>query len=158
MGYYDTAQICQNGHKINSSFTEYPQFNQKFCSDCGAKTITTCQSCNTKIRGYYSDSIVIAPYVVPSYCHECGAAYPWTSGILEAANLLAEEFDELDEAEIEKLKGTLPDLIHNTPKTKVAETRFKKIMRKVGIESYSAMRELLVDVTSEAIKKSLFPD
>ncbi|MGB3730164.1 MAG: DUF2321 domain-containing protein, partial [Thermodesulfobacteriota bacterium] len=42
------------------------------------------------------------------------------------------------------------------PRTKLAETRFKKIMMKTGKESLDAMKSILIDIVSETIKKSLF--
>ena len=35
-GYYDVAQICTNGHVVNSSASSVPQSNQKYCTECGA--------------------------------------------------------------------------------------------------------------------------
>lgn len=45
-------------------------------------------------------------------------------------------------------------LLH-TPST-VAETRFKKLMKKVGSEAYDGMKSILDDVVSETVKKSVF--
>ena len=52
-GRYDTAQICINGHIINSMSISKPEHNKKFCDKCGEPTITNCQNCNAPIRGYY---------------------------------------------------------------------------------------------------------
>jgi hypothetical protein len=52
-GWYDTAQICINGHIINSMSKSHPEHNKKFCDKCGAQTITNCPNCNAPIRGYY---------------------------------------------------------------------------------------------------------
>ena len=48
----DTAQICTNGHIINSVSISHPEYNRKFCDKCGAPTITNCQKCNSPIKGY----------------------------------------------------------------------------------------------------------
>ena len=92
--YYDTAQICRNGHVVNSMAYDYPQSNQKYCDKCGKETLTSCPACNEKIRCYYHVPGVIAfpKYSAPSYCHNCGQAYPWTASSIEAANELADEF------------------------------------------------------------------
>lgn len=156
--YYDVAQICMNGHVINSMASDYPQSNQAFCSDCGEKTITTCPSCNTNIRGKYHVPAVISfsSFNPPSYCFNCGKPFPWTITRLEAAGELADELDELSEEEKEALKKSLPELVKNGPKTVVAETRFKKIIKKAGSEAYEGMKAILIDVVSEAVKKSVF--
>lgn len=156
--YYDTAQICTNGHVINSMAASSPQSNQKHCAECGAPTITACTSCGSGIRGFYHIPGVIGSFnfYAPSYCHNCGTAFPWTASSLEAAAELADELDELSSEEKEQLKNSFPDLVKNTPKTVVAETRFKKLMKKAGAEAYDGMKSILVDVVSEAVKKSLF--
>ena len=69
---------------------------------------------------------------LPSFCHECGHAYPWVGKRLQAAKDLADELDELSDEEKQKLKATLDDLIPDTPQTEVAGTRFKKIMRRAA--------------------------
>ena len=38
-GYYDVAQICENGHVANSMGHNYPNSNQDHCDKCGAPTI-----------------------------------------------------------------------------------------------------------------------
>jgi len=52
-GWYDTAQICMNGHIINSMSKLHPEHNRKFCDKCGEPTITNCQKCNSPIPGHY---------------------------------------------------------------------------------------------------------
>ena len=75
---------------------------------------------------------------------------------MEAAAELADELDGLSAEEKKQLKESFPDLVKNTPKTVVAETRFKKLMKKAGSEAYDGMKSILVDVVSEAVKKSIF--
>ena len=75
---------------------------------------------------------------------------------IQAAKDLADELDELSNEERQKLKSNLDDLYKDTPQTEVAVTRFKRIMSKVGKDSYSAMKSIITDVVSETIKKSLF--
>ena len=155
--YYDTAQICMNGHVVNTTAATSPQPNQKHCADCGAQTIMACPSCNVQIRGYYHSGYPnSSDYHKPSYCHNCGTAFPWTVSSLEAARELADEFDTLTQEEKEQLKNSFPDLVKSTPRTTVAETRFKKLMKKAGSEAYDGMKSILIDVVSEAVKKSVF--
>ncbi|MGB3364909.1 MAG: DUF2321 domain-containing protein [Thermodesulfobacteriota bacterium] len=152
---YDTAQVCMNGHSINPSSVKYPAHNQDYCSKCGEKTIQKCQDCHSPIKGRLKESLSLR-YVPPSYCHNCGNTYPWTQSKLEAAKEFADELDNINEEEKEKLKESLNDLVREGPRTKLAETRFKKIMMKTGKESLDAMKSILIDIVSETIKKSLF--
>ena len=158
-GQYDTAQICLNGHVINWRATSLPQHNQKYCAECGRPTISACPNCNAPIRGYYRVSGgagYFYNYNRRNYCHECGKPYPWTVASLEAARELAGELKKLTAEEQEQLKETLPDLVAKTPRTVVAETRFKRFMKKAGPEAYDGMKAILTNVVSEAVRKSLF--
>lgn len=156
--YYDTAQVCLNGHVINSKAQTLPVSNQNHCDECGEKTILACPECNTPIRGdhHVPGVLAISRYSPPAFCHNCGKSLPWTQRKLDAARELADEFDDLTEDEREQLKCSLGDLLQDTPKTQVAETRFKRLMKKAGKEAYDGMKTILVDVVSDAVKKSVF--
>jgi hypothetical protein len=45
---------------------------------------------------------------------------------------LADELDELSPDDKELLKGSLDDLVADTPRTPLAATRFKKLVAKLG--------------------------
>ena len=156
--YYDTAQVCLNGHVVSSFAASQPQSNQNFCAQCGAQTITACQSCNTPIRGHYHVSGVIGffDYNKPAYCYNCGKPFPWTVASLAAASDLVDDLDTLSQEEKQQLKDSFPDLVRDTPRTVVAEGRFKRLTKKAGSEAVGAIRSVLIDVVSEAVKKSIF--
>lgn len=158
--YYDTAQVCLNGHTINNRYHECPEINQDYCDECGQKTIYQCQNCNKEIRGKYNvpDVVVLSTGKPkpPNFCHNCGKPYPWTEKRKQAFLEMADELNELSSEEKEKLKMSLDDLIVETPKTKVAETKFKKILGKLRKESYEIVKSILTDILSETLKKSLF--
>lgn len=157
--HYDSAQICLNGHLINMRYKGSPARNQDFCKDCGTATVHACEHCNVEIRGAYNVSGIAdltGHYDIPSFCHSCGKAYPWTQQKLDAMREMTDELDELTDEEKDKLKQSLDDIIAETPKTEVAILRFKKILTKLGKDSYEGIRSILVDVTSEAIRKSMF--
>ena len=157
--YYDTAQICLNGHTVNSNAISSPQLNQKHCAKCGEQTITKCPACNTAIRGYYTPAgsfELYGYYYKPAYCHNCGEAFPWTTSSLKAASELVDELEALNPEEKQQLKDSFPDIVKDTPKTVVAGTRFKRLMEKAGAEAYDGMKSILINVVSEAVKKSVF--
>ena len=134
-GWYDVAQICLNGHNINSLSKTYLNSNSSFCSDCGKKTITCCEKCNGEIRGYYHASIPIGSfYSVPSYCLECGNAYPWTVSKIQALKELADDLEEISDADKQKLIESIDHVLTETPKTTLASSRFKSILNKVTPE------------------------
>ncbi len=158
--FYDTAQICLNGHAINHAYHLYPEHNQDFCDKCGELTIFKCQNCETEIKGVYNVKGVIGyrPDKAPNFCHKCGKPYPWTVKKLDAIREIADELEELSTEEKEKLKNSLDDIIVETPKSEVAGLRFKKILGKLGRDSYESIKSILVDIASETIKKSLFEE
>ncbi len=160
--WYDTAQICTSGHVINSCSVSIPKHNKNFCDRCGAPTLTNCQNCNALIKGYYHQSNVMAliyhtDLMLPSFCPDCGGSYPWTEAKLKAAKELSDELDNLSLEERETLKKSLDDIVRDTPQTTVAVNRFKRLIAKAGKPAADAFRDILVDVLSEAIKKSIWP-
>jgi hypothetical protein len=159
MGYYDMAQVCKNGHPITGYYGRHPDQRKAFCDECGAATVTNCDSCNKPIRGeYHSDVGVFStlPYTPHSFCPHCGKPYPWTAMKLQAAQELINELDDLDDNERNQLKQSLDDLITDNPKTEVAGLRFKRIMKKVGKDSYEVAKGVFTDILSETAKKILF--
>ncbi len=161
MGSYDHAQICLNGHIITSAYNKNSSTRRKFCSSCGAPTITNCPDCNTLIPGdYINGSQYRKLTVAPAYCHGCGKPYPWTKSALESAQLMINDDENLNSSEKQQFCESLPDLLVEspTPKTKLAVSRFKKFIGKSAKYTADGVRDIFVDVTSEAIKKSLFID
>ena len=162
--WFDTVQICTNGHVINSQSVSKPDFNRQFCSKCGAPTIINCENCNNSIRGiYHSPGSMIAPppnvtwFPLPIFCPDCGKPYQWTESRLKAAQELADELENLSLEEREILKKSLDDIVRDSPQTTVAATRFKKIVAKAGKVVAEQLRELLVDIASETAKKLIWP-
>lgn len=78
--FYDTMQVCLNGHQITSMAGTSPEYKKKRCPDCGEETITTCPDCKANIQGYYhiAGAVNLGGTAIKAHCHECGSAYPWT--------------------------------------------------------------------------------
>ena len=159
MGTYDAQQVCLNGHQVTDSYNRRPEFRSAFCKQCGAATIHACQACGVAIRGDYDAPGVVvigSETSVPKFCHACGQPYPWTSSKIEAAKALASEVDELTDADRILLSSSIDDLIADTPKTSVAIVRFKRLAAKGGKEIADGFRRTLVDIVSEAARKSIW--
>ena len=160
--WYDTAQICINGHVTNAQSVSRPDHNSDFCDKCGEPTITECQKCNKPIRGIYHSRHHLIPsnvtsLALPSFCPECGKQYPWTAAKLKAAQELSDEIEDLSLEEREMLKKSLDDIVWDTPQTTVAATRFRKLVAKAGPVVADSFRKILVDVLSETAKKVIWP-
>jgi len=152
---YDVAQICLNGHVVNSTFQQLPKHSSPFCGQCGAATITQCPSCKADIRGHLRG--VMGFFRPASYCLNCGKPYPWTESKLRAARELAGELENLTVEEKEALAKSIDDIVFDSPRAALGATRFRKIMIKVGKEGASALKTMLVDIVSEAAKKTIWP-
>lgn|SRR5574337_743231 len=156
MGYYKIAQICRNGH-VQSTDVERHSPGPR-CEECGAEGITKCPHCAAPIHGYYHVEGVLAigeRFSPPKYCHNCGKPYPWTEVRLQALHELISEMEGVSAEEKQRLNGSRDDLIADTPRTEVAVTRFKKALARAGPEVAIAMKKILIEVGTEAVKKSL---
>jgi len=157
--WYDTAQVCMNGHLITPYCESDPSEMKNFCPKCGSKTITQCLKCNTEILGkrHYPGVIGTRPKKPADYCHSCGNPYPWTEKAMEAVKELI-DISHVSDEEKESLKNDLGDLSTDTPRTNLAATKMANFLEGLGNELKSATRDLIVDIASETAKKIIFPD
>jgi hypothetical protein len=158
MGTYHVAEVCPNGHVSTSSADTSPELREKFCSSCGESTMTQCPYCGSTIRGFYFIEGVFSfnEYTPPAHCHNCGGAFPWTVRKVEGAVELVEVGGGLTDSEIVQLRNDLTELTKDSPKMQVASLRFRKAMAKVGSTVAQGVRDVVVDVLSEAAKKSIW--
>jgi len=154
--WYDTAQICTNGHVVNEQLISSPHIKKKFCDRCGAPTITKCPYCRVTIKGAYHFGPNTSSWTRPSFCPDCGKPYPWTKAKLKAAKELADLLEGLSPEERVILKKSLDDIIRDTPQAAVAANKIKILVAKVAKVSKIAaeqLRQLIVDIASETAKK-----
>lgn len=154
-------KVCINGHQI-SVVSTHPKDPEEFCQKCGKKVISTCQECHYPIEGYYKVEGIVdlraRTAELPYYCKKCANPYPWTQLILESATELLTLDDEISDTDKELIKTAIPDLLVDTPKTKLAEAKFKKGFSKASALVKDSLYNLLVDVLSESVKKTIFPN
>lgn len=151
--------ICENGHqisfwhKLNSPDTEH-------CEKCGESTIDTCPSCKFPIHGYMYPSGVITAgpktFPKPYYCKKCGKPYPWTELVINNAVELISLDETLPTDHKSIIKSALPDLLVETPTTPVAVAKYKKYISTAQDFIKDGMKNLMVDVVSETVKKSIW--
>ena len=158
----DVAQVCLNGHLINEKSKALPELNREYCERCGSPTITQCPKCNSNIRGYDPSGFEEIgwpgeSYSNPSYCSNCGAAYPWTEAKIQAAREVVAELENIEPEERDILHKSIEDLVNETPKTELAAIRFKKAIAKSGKEAVGALKSILIDIVSETAKRIIWP-
>ncbi len=152
--HYDIAQICMNGHVINSASQKYPERNSQFCPMCGEKTIFLCSNCQSKIHGSYtSSSGWTCSITKPSaYCHSCGKPYPWTENKIMTAVQIFAEFGNLDDNEKETLEQDLNNIAKDVPQAELSAMRIKKIWNKCGNIAYGVIMEFASKTAAECLK------
>ena len=143
MGQYKTAQVCVTGHVItgNTGWNE----TQDFCDKCGEKTITQCPACNASIRGHYEVPGVFgvdSDYSPPSFCHSCGATFPWTHAKIAAAIRIFEEFGNLSKAEQETISDDVRNLARDTAGAELSARRIRRIWERTGPLARNLLMEL----------------
>lgn len=151
--------VCTNGHVVEEKLEEQT-CEMAYCEECGAENISTCPTCNTPIKG---EEIIGIPTFgfepePPKYCYKCGDPFPWTKASLEALEELAELDESLNEDDVKNLAVTAKEILSETPKTRVAAIKFKKILSRAGSETATAARELFVDIVAETAKRTIWPN
>lgn len=155
MGYYNNATICLNGHEISGYTANF----MPHCEKCGEKTISYCEHCGQPIHGKYENDGIVAigfKYKKPYYCWSCGEPYPWTQRILDNAIEILSLDESINESEREIIRLAIPNLIVDTPESPVAIAKYSKGMKNAAEFVKNGMRQLLIDVVSETVKRSLF--
>lgn len=153
-GYFKNATICLNGHIASSGEANY----RNFCKECGEATVSKCDNCDSFIQGYYyvPGFLRKIDYELPYYCHNCGSKYPWTRKLLENAVELVSLDDELPDEHKKIIKNAIPDLIIESSTTPAAQAKYKKYVSNAASYVQEGLRNLLIDVVSETVKKSIF--
>lgn len=159
MGVYRVAEVCPNGHVSTTSADTSPELREQFCSKCGEPTMTACAKCKAAIRGQFDVESVISigdRYDPPAFCYNCGAVFPWTERKVAGAIELLEAGTNLPAQEVQQFRDDLTELTKDSPRVQAASERFKKVLSKVTPSIASGVREIIVDVLSEAAKKAIF--
>ena len=157
MGEFLTAQVCMNGHTITEGLELSPDFQSKFCSTCGAQTISECQNCSTPIRGEYYIPGVIASfdYIPPNYCHDCGKSMPWLEQSMASVTEIIKDLNELPAKDHELFIQTVLELTKDTPRTELAALRYRKYLTKFGKVATDLLNKTVHSIATDAAKRLL---
>ena len=157
MGYYRTAQICEDGHTVNPNIEEYPETNQKFCDKCGQSTITKCPSCQTSIRGEYVIEGIVncTPYEVPPFCYNCGNPYPSIQNSIDGMMELMELEASFNESEKQEMQKALLDISNDSSRTEIGVLKVKKMYKKISPTTKNIFTNIVVNIATEKAKQEL---
>jgi hypothetical protein len=75
--------------------------------------------------------------------------------VASAARAAIRELEALDPHERDQLRRSIDHIIHETPQTRLAVLRINAALSRIGGEAASTLRELLVSIASEGVKKQL---
>jgi hypothetical protein len=150
---YDVGLICENGHDINDSVLEFPEYNADFCPKCGARGIYKCE-CGEPVRGGVLG--VTGDYRPPAHCTGCGRPHVWTTRRLQALRELITELDGLSSDEKTQLSDSVANLVTETSMTDTAVVRIKKAIPKIkSAEIAKVFISVLKDVAVAAALKKM---
>lgn len=156
------VQVCRNGHVIVLNLAMSPEQARDHCRDCGESTLAECPNCRAPIpsgdcyqeREPDAFGRPVTHTTPPKYCTTCGHPFPWTERRLLAVAQAIED-SELSAEERETAQDAAKEIIDRTPTAEGAAQRLKHILGKAGAGAGQAVRDILVDVASEAVKKQL---
>lgn len=159
---YGVAQICVNGHIINSKCNDL-EIKEPYCNQCSEMVINKCENCKTEIKGSEREADAIDPpyrystaqYFKPLYCSYCGKPFPWTEPINLKVNEIILSAKNLNNIEQEELKNSINELVINN-NTENASYKFKDHISKAGTDIGKALKDILIEVVSETVKKSIW--
>jgi hypothetical protein len=93
--------------------------------------------------------------VAPRFCIECGNPFPWFETKVQAAKELASMHEDLNDTEKELLKKSFNDLIQDNAMGEVTALKIRPLLKKLKQGAKDPLYKLVIDITSEAIKKIL---
>lgn len=100
--------------------------------------------------------VSIGSYDLPSFCFQCGSPFPWTTRRQQTAiDLFSDEVNNADDCQL--FEESIRQVLCDTPQAQLASNRVVRLLAKVGKGTAQAIRDVLVDVVSEAAKKAIFP-
>ena len=156
---YDIAQICLNGHVINSMAYTAPNHNKAFCGECGAETIMECGNCKAKIKGTYhypGIAVMGIDFEASKFCDNCGEQFPWTKTQLEVAEELIDLADSLNPKEKTDLYSNIDELVKESPKVPVAQIKVKRLLSKVDKDISNGIHDALAEIISQQIQNEIW--
>lgn len=83
-------KYCRRGHLIYSKSS----IESSYCDICGQPFVNQCSKCGKPLHETFLSTSTLGsgkpahPPVIPGYCPNCGAAFPWNSKLNRAKRLI----------------------------------------------------------------------
>jgi hypothetical protein len=150
--------VCKRGHIVDDEVVdlryrlghddgELP----RFCGDCGAPVVLTCEACKAPIprRGSPDDE----PH---PFCTECGSPFPWATREQRTGQLVALlEHEHLDDVVRLAAVEAIEELTAAEPDDEAAQSRLATRLRRLAPGAWDLMKPVLQSVLTEAARKQL---
>jgi len=146
-----TAQTCLAGHVQNGGTRVV--LADKYCGQCGAKTIHQCPACSNNIKGAFR-SYGDWKETAPMWCLKCGKPYPWTQAAVDKVSEVINE-SALSATEKQEAKTDLELIIKNTPGAESAARRTHGRLAKMGGVLRATYDEYVLPLVAETLARIL---
>jgi hypothetical protein len=152
------AAVCKRGHVI--SINSMPWHRGRFCDECGATIIRSCEACDEYIPGVPAEpnpfgELETEGWERPSFCGGCGTAFPWVDRqgrIYELENMLRHE--ALPEATLLAIREELEALAESDLSEKEQVKRWKRV-RELSPQLWERGGPVIQDLATEWMKRKL---
>jgi hypothetical protein len=75
--------------------------------------------------------------------------------VVSAVRAAIRQVGALDAHERDQLRRSIDHIIHETPQTRLAVLRINAVLAKIGGESATVLRELIVSIAGDGVKQHL---
>lgn len=155
--------VCKRGHVVDDNVIDLrfrlgEQGSEtyelaRFCGECGAPVVMTCESCTAPISSpsSYPSIAMLDP---SPFCTVCGSPFPWATREQRTAQLVALlEHERLDDVVRLAAVEAIEELTSVAPDDEVAQTRLVSRLRRLAPGAWEAMKPVLQSVLTEAVKQ-----
>jgi hypothetical protein len=152
------AMVCKRGHLIT---LESGEGMPPYCSECGAEGVTECSSCEAPIAGIAIENVDAhgnldaSGWTRPSFCNECGSAFPWIDRrerIYELQNRLDRE--QLDQGDALAAREQL-EALADPNLTEDEQVKRWKRLRELAPKFWENSQTVITDLVTAYAKRKL---
>ena len=160
--YYDVAQVCLGGHMVTITAWRHPSTTSPFAPRVAGRRPRSARTVRSPSKGSTRCLTAVRCSLgsqVPSAARTSATlAVPPIHGLprlSRAPNCWLRNSTCFDQPDRHAL-ALIPDLVHEGPRTAAATERFRRLVSKAGEAVPELMKDLLVNVAAESVRKALW--